>query len=164
MAGTWGSKASWGNSSTQQVPAPSPAAEQEEDMVLGWDDTFTCEDTPEYILLDPGEYVFTVKSFERGYYNGSDDGKIKACPMAKLHLEVTTPKGIARVDDTIFLKMKSKWKIDAFFRCLGLAKAGQAYTPNWNGVAGMQGRAKIKSIERKGKKYNNIDRYVYPEK
>lgn len=163
MAGTWQTTAWGGNHAAQQAPAPSPAAEQDDDMALGWDDTFTCEDTPEYILLDPGEYEFTVKSFERGYYNGSDDGKNKACPMAKLHLEVVTPKGTARVDDTIFLKMRSKWKIDAFFRCLGLAKVGQAYTPNWNSVAGMQGLARIKSVERKGKKYNNIDRYIYPE-
>ena len=160
MTATWGNTTTtWGNTA---APAPQQEINQtEEEKVFGWDEAFTCEDGGGFVILEPGEYQFTVKNFERGYYNGSE--KSKACPMAKLTLEVETPKGKARVTDSLFLKSSAKWQMDNFFRCIGVAKVGQPYTPNWNNIIGMTGMAKIKNREYNGKNYNDIEAYLFQE-
>lgn len=43
---------------------------------LGWDDEI--EKGADYVLLPEGEYDFTIESFERGRFEGSD--KAPACP------------------------------------------------------------------------------------
>ncbi len=45
---------------------------------LGWDDEI--EKGADYVLLPEGEYDFTIESFERGRFEGSD--KVPACPRA----------------------------------------------------------------------------------
>ena len=159
----WGN-GSWGNSSEGNKNgnwdnAPQNV-QQEDEETYDWDDSFTCEESS-FVVLRPGEYAFTVKGFERGYFNGNE--KSKACKMAKMTLEVQTEDGKASVKDSFFLKKSAKWRIDDFFRCIGVAKLGQTYQPNWTESIGMTGRAKIKNREYNGKKYNEVDRYVYPK-
>ena len=45
---------------------------------LGWDDTI--QEESEFIILPAGDYDFTVKSYERGRFNGSE--KMSACMEA----------------------------------------------------------------------------------
>lgn len=158
MATTWGNTATtWGSNITAQNVAP----QAEEEKVYGWDDSYTCEEGGNFVVLPKGEYQFTVKSFERSYYNGNE--KSKACPMAKLTLEVDSAEGKARVTDSLFLKSSAKWRMDSFFRCIGVAKVGQPYVPNWNNIIGMTGKAKIKPREYNGKQYNDVEAYLYQE-
>jgi len=48
-------------------------------MEMGWDDTIQ-EDGQELVLLDGGDYNFTVTNFERGRFPGGQ--KIPACNKA----------------------------------------------------------------------------------
>lgn len=148
----------WGNQQGAPQQAPQATANPNDDKVFSWDDSFMCEEGGAYILLPEGEYDFTVTSFDRSYFNGSE--KSKACPMAKITLTVDTPEGKATIKDSLFLKMSAKWRMDAFFRSIGFAKANENYTPNWNNVIGAKGRARIKPHKYNDKDYNNVDRYI----
>lgn len=56
---------------------------------LGWDDSV--EKGSSFTVLPEGEYDFTIESFERGRYEGSD--KVPACPQALLKVRVDAPEG-----------------------------------------------------------------------
>ena len=51
-------------------------------VALEWDSII--EKESEFVLLDDGEYDFTVTDLERGRFDGSE--KMSACPMAKVTL------------------------------------------------------------------------------
>ncbi len=130
---------------------------------LEWGQAIVCEEAPEYITLKPGEYEFTVKSFERSFYNGgtSKDGKKKEpCNVAKVKLEIVTDEGTAIVNDSFFLKANMAWKISSFFQCIGMAKTGESFVPDWDKAIGCTGRVKTKTREYNNNTYNDVDRYV----
>ena len=52
-----------------------------QNMEMGWDDTIQ-EDGQELVLLDEGDYNFTVTNFERGRFPGGQ--KIPACNKASI--------------------------------------------------------------------------------
>ena len=48
-----------------------------EDKAIEWGDTIAWEDAPEYVVLPPGNYEFTVMNWDRGHYEGNPaTGKI----------------------------------------------------------------------------------------
>ena len=63
---------------------------------LGWDDEI--EKGADYVLLPEGEYDFTIESFERGRFEGSD--KVPACPRAELKVKVEAPEGMCLMNET----------------------------------------------------------------
>lgn len=108
---------------------------------IGWGDQIVA-DGGEFLLLDEGDYDFTVTAFERGRFPGS--AKIPACNKAVLTLTVQTPKGEANTKYDLILWSSLEWKISEFFRAIGQKKSGEAFVPRWNEVVGSKGRAHFK--------------------
>lgn len=114
-----------------------------ENKALSWDSTIE-NDGPDmmYVVLEPGEYTFTVKEMERVQFAGSE--KMPACPQAKLILEVSDNSGnVARVRDSLFLCSSQEWKLCRFFTSIGQRKHGEKLQPNWNRVIGASGRVEV---------------------
>ena len=108
---------------------------------IGWGDQIVAEGG-EFLLLDEGDYDFTVTAFERGRFPGS--AKIPACNKAVLTLTVQTPNGEANTKYDLILWSSLEWKISEFFRAIGQKKSGEAFVPRWNEVVGSKGRAHFK--------------------
>ena len=137
--------------------------------IMGWDDVIE-DDGNGFILLEEGDYDFTVTGFERGRHNGS--AKIPACNKAIITLSIDSPQGVVEIKENLILYKTMEWKISAFFRSLGLKKHGERLTMDWDHVLGAAGRAHIVQREYIGndgtnKKANNVGYfidYLPPEK
>ena len=130
-------------------------------MCMDWGDTLE-NDGQEFILLEEGDYNFTVTGFERGRFPGSS--KIPACNKAALTLSVETPEGNATVKFDLILYRSLEWRISAFFRCIGQKKHGERLVMDWNKVMGSKGRARFKQrtyTNRDGeeRQANDVDRF-----
>ena len=129
------------------------------DRELDWGDSIE-HDSPEFILLEEGEYTFTVDHFEKDRHPGSE--KLPPCNKAVLYLNVETPNGTATVRHNLFLHTRTEGMVCAFFTAIGQRQHGQRVTMNWAAVPGAQGRAKIGVREYNGKKYNEVKRFLEP--
>ena len=117
---------------------------------LDWDDEISI-DGGAFVLLDEGDYDFTVTAFERGRFPGSrEGGKIPECKKVSLTLGVETEEGTANIYYDLILWSTLEWKISEFFRAIGQKKHGEAFRPRWNEVVGSTGRARFKP-----RKYTN---------
>lgn len=115
---------------------------------LSWDDEIT-SDSGGYVLLDEGDYTFTVTAFERARFPGS--AKIPPCNKAVLTLSVEAPGWPVLVKYDLILYSTLEWKLSEFFRAIGQKKAGEPLRPRWNEVVGARGRAhfKVRSYTKK---------------
>ena len=119
-----------------------------ENLFLDWEDEIE-EDSGEFLVLEEGDYNYTVTGMERGRSKGS--GKIPACNMAKLTLSVDAGEGrTASCVTNILLYKTLEWKISQFFRSIGAKKEGERVRMDWNKVVGAAGRAHFKP-----RKYTN---------
>lgn len=132
------------------------------DMLMDWDDALE-NDGQEFVILEEGDYNFTVTDFERGRFPGS--AKIPACNKATLTLQVRTDDGkVATVKFDLILYRSLEWRISGFFRCIGQKKKGERLVMNWNKVVGSKGRARFKTrtyTNRDGeeRQANDVDRF-----
>lgn len=110
---------------------------------LSWDSTIEKESS--FVLLEPGEYNFTVKNMTRGQYTPGPSAKItEPCPMAELELDVTDSKGqTATVKENLILHTSLEWKISQFFISIGQKVKGEPFVPNWGAVIGTSGRGEF---------------------
>lgn len=108
---------------------------------LGWDDEITNDSS--YVLLDEGDYQFTVTAFERARFPGS--AKIPPCSKAIFTLAVETSEGTAFVPYEIIMWSTFDWKRAEFFRAIGQKKRGEPLRPRWNETVGSQGRGHFKT-------------------
>ena len=111
-----------------------------QNMEMGWDDTIQ-EDGQELVLLDEGDYNFTVTNFERGRFPGGQ--KIPACNKASITVQIETEKGLSVIKFDLLLYRSVEWRISSFFRCIGQKKHGEKLTMDWNKVIGSIGRAHV---------------------
>lgn len=74
---------------------------------LGWDDEI--EKGADYVLLPEGEYDFTIESFERGRFEGSD--KVPACPRAELKVKVEAPEGMCLMNEKEVREARGPWTV-----------------------------------------------------
>lgn len=101
------------------------------------------KDKPETVILPEGDYNFTVMSFERGRFAGSD--RISPCNKAVMMLAFTTEDGkVAKVKVELLLHSVVEWKLASFFRSIGQKKRGEAIEMHWDTVEGARGRAHVK--------------------
>ena len=133
----------------------------DQNMVMDWNDTIE-NDGQEFVILEEGDYNFTVTSFERGRFPGGP--KVPACNKAALTLQVKTDEGIAVIRTDLLLYRSLEWRISAFFRCIGQKKHGERLVMDWNRVVGSQGRAHFKPrtyMDRDGneRQANDVDRF-----
>lgn len=132
---------------------------------LDWNDEIQ-KDAGEFILLPEGDYDFTVKSFERGRYNGGE--KLPPCKMAILNIEIEAAEGTASIQHRLYLHTRTEGLISAFFSSIGLKKKGEKVKMDWNAVPGAKGRCKIGIHEWTGndgekKQSNDIKKFYAKE-
>lgn len=130
---------------------------------LDWNATIEDDGSQgEFVLLDEGDYNFTVSNLTKGRSQGG--GKLPACNMAKLTLNIDTADGkTAHVLTNLVLHASLEWKLSSFFRSLGFKKHGEKLVMDWNKVIGSEGRAHIKQV--KGTKdpdklYNEVEYFI----
>ena len=130
---------------------------------FNWDSKIS-NDGGDFVLLEPGIYPFSVKAFEKGYYNGG--GKIPACPKAQLTLRVGTGANASDVPDGILLDSSLEWKICQFFNSIGMRRHGEEFTMNWDAIVGKTGYLEIehREYEKDGekRKTNQVKKYIDP--
>lgn len=132
---------------------------------IGWDDEIIDPGEPEFILLTPGIYDFTVTGFERGHFDGSD--KMDACSMAKLTLRCTNGVQETTVFTNLFLSSAVAFKLSKFAKSIGDMPAGdskgQKFHVDWNNIIGKSGKCRIKTRVYNGKDYNEVDDFIVPD-
>ena len=141
---------------------------ENQDLRMGWDDEIQ-EDGQDFLVLEEGDYNFTVTNMERSMSSGS--GKIPASNMAKLTLSVEAGDGkTASCNTNIILYRTLEWKISQFFRSIGQKKDGEKVRMDWGKVIGSVGRAHFKPRTYKNKngedrQTNEVDYFIdYDEK
>lgn len=113
-----------------------------QDLCMDWDD-FIEDDGQEFVILEEGDYNFTVTAFERGRFPGG--AKVPPCNKADLTLQVRTPDGkLATAKVSLLLYHTLEWKLASFFRCIGQKKRGEKLRMDWNAVLGAHGNAHFK--------------------
>lgn len=128
---------------------------------FSWDGPIK-KSSEEFVILEPGEYDFTVVGFERAHYEGSE--RLPACPMAVIKLRVSSAKGDATVTDKLRLCSELEWLISAFFESIGMKKKDEEFFMDWNNIIGKKGRVRITKSEGRnpGTYFNNVDKYLPP--
>ena len=132
------------------------------DMIMDWGDAIE-SDGQEFVILEEGDYNFTVTDFERGRFPGS--AKIPACNKAALTLQVKTTDGkLATVKFDLILYRSLEWRISSFFRCIGQKKHDERLVMDWTTVVGARGRARFKPrsyTNRDGeeRQVNDVDKF-----
>lgn len=132
---------------------------------IGWDDEIIDPGEPEFILLTPGIYDFTVTGFERGHFDGSE--KMDACSMAELTLRCTNGVQETTVFTNLFLSSAVAFKLSKFAKSIGdmpaESTAGQKFHVDWNNIIGKSGKCRIKTRVYNGKDYNEVDDFIVPD-
>lgn len=132
---------------------------------IGWDDEIIDPGEPEFVLLTPGVYDFTITGFERGHFDGSE--KMDACSMAKLTLRCTNGIQETTVFTNLFLSSAVAFKLSKFAKSIGDMPAGdskgQKFHVDWNNIIGKSGKCKIKTRVYNGKEYNDVDDFIVPD-
>ena len=132
---------------------------------IGWDDEIIDPGEPEFVLLTPGVYDFTVTSFERGHFDGSE--KMDACSMAKLTLRCSNGVQETTVFTNLFLSSAVAFKLSKFAKSIGDMPAGsttgQKFHVDWNNIIGKSGKCRIKTRVYNGKDYNEVDDFIVPD-
>lgn len=128
---------------------------------FGWDDEISQDS--EFILLPEGDYVFSVKNYERGRHTPSENGKLPACNKAIINLTINSTQGEVSLKHNLFLHSSTEGLLSAFFGAIGLKKRGEPLRMNWNAVPGAQGVCHIGIREYNGNKFNETKRMIYKE-
>lgn len=131
---------------------------------LQWDDVIE-RDASEFVLLQEGDYDFTVESFDRARHNGSE--KLPPCNKAVLKLRIDSDQGTAYINHNLFLHTITEGMLSAFFACIGQKKKGEPLRMDWGRVPGSTGRAKVgihtyKNKNGEDRRSNEIKRF-YPK-
>ena len=128
---------------------------------IGWDDEIIDPGEPEFVLLTPGVYDFTITGFERGHFDGSE--KMDACSMAKLTLRCSNGVQETTVFTNLFLSSAVAFKLSKFAKSIGDMPAGQKFHVDWNNIIGKRGKCRIKTRVYNGKDYNEVDDFIVPD-
>ena len=132
---------------------------------IGWDDEIIDPGEPEFVLLTPGIYDFTITGFERGHFDGSE--KMDACSMAKLTLRCTNGIQETTVFTNLFLSSAVAFKLSKFAKSIGDMPAGdskgQKFHVDWNNIIGKSGKCRIKTRVYNGRDYNEVDDFIVPD-
>lgn len=140
--------------------------QQEQGRELNWNDTIV-NDGDDFILLEPGEYSFSIANFERGRFKGS--AKLPPCNKAILSISIIDEKGqkLSTIQHNLFLHTITEGLVCQFFRSIGARKSGEKLQMNWNTVIGARGRCKVgvrNWTGKDGQEYqsNQIEKFLDP--
>lgn len=115
----------------------------------------------EYTLLPEGDYDFTVESFERGRYEGSD--KVPPCNRALLKIKVDAPEGTTVMSESLLLYDRMQWKLAEFFLSIGAEDVNGRVKMNWQMVPRATGRATVEvraDAKDPAKKFNHVRKFL----
>lgn len=129
-----------------------------QDREFGWDDVI--EQDSQFVEIPEGDYDFTVQSFERERFNGSE--KMPTCNCAKLTLMIDLNGRQVPLETRLFLHSKSEWKLSEFFASIGQKKKGEKLRMNWNTVPGSKGKCKIGFRIYNDNRYSEVKKF-YPD-
>lgn len=137
-------------------------AQAQPDGVFGWDDEIKEESS--FVLLPEGDYVFVIKKFDKGRYDGGD--KIPPCPKAIVTFSVYNDGQCVDIQENFLLHKKMEWKLSEFFSSIGLKKKDEPVRMLWTPeLIGKQGVCKVilHSYQKDGetRQTNRIDK-LYP--
>lgn len=110
---------------------------QPNDGCLGWEDEISQESS--FVLLEEGDYPFTVEKLERGRFSPKPGGRIPACNQAT----VTFAVGGTTLSENFLLHTRMEWKISALYAAIGLKQQGERVRMNWPAVMGRSGICRI---------------------
>lgn len=139
----------------------------QQERELGWDDTIVQDS--EFVLLEPGEYWFTVEKFERARHtpnpNSRSQNPLPACNKAILTLKIDTRTGETKtVKHNLFLHSRTEGMVSAFFGAIGQKRHGEQLQMNWQTVVGSVGVTSIKKeMGSNGNEYNSTGYMIYSE-
>jgi len=116
----------------------------------------------EFVVLDAGDYDFTVTGFERAHYEGGE--RLPACPMAIVKLRISSIKGDTTVTDKLRLCSEMEWRISSFFESIGMKKKDEEFLMDWDHIIGKHGRVRVTKDEGRnaGTYFNNVKTYLTP--
>lgn len=126
----------------------------EDVKVFNWDDEIEVDD--QYVILEDGDYDFTVMNFERGLQDKTE--KLPQCNKAIITLKI----GEAVITENFPLCANMEWKMSAFFRAIGMKKHGEKAKMDWAGAIGKSGKCHVKKTQgtkNNGTYFNNVDKY-----
>ena len=137
-----------------------------EDRAFDWNDVIE-NDGGEFTLLPEGTYPFTVLSFERGEFPGSE--KMPACKKAVLTIRIDGGTlGATDVTENLFLHSRAEWKLCQFFTAIGQRQHGEQLRMDWSKVPGSRGLCEVgvreyRNKDGEQKKSNQITKYLEPK-
>lgn len=127
---------------------------------LGFDDEVTQEN--EFQILPDGDYEFTVTSYDRTQFNGSE--KMCACPEVDVVITINYKdrEGNAATRDMthkLFLNSKIEGRISEFFEGIGMKEKGKPFRMAWQQTVGKTGKLKLGHREYNDQTYNDIKKF-----
>lgn len=133
-----------------------------ENREFNWDDEII-EESGEYVLLEEGDYEYTVTKVERTRSEGSK--KLPPCNMTKVTFRI----GENNITENFILHSSLEWKLSQLFLSVGMKKHGEPLKMNWTAIQGKKGNCHV-VIEKYTKKdgrdatVNHIKKfYAYDE-
>ena len=133
--------------------------------LLDWDDEIENDgNDSEFVVLESGDYKFSVAKFERGHYTPSASAKTPACNMAIVTLKISTSGGDCFIRENFPMASTMEWKISAFFRSIGMKQHGEKLKMDWQGAVGREGLARITKDpgEKNGVFFNHVKNFIDP--
>ncbi len=132
---------------------------------LSWDEPIIPTDSG-FEPIPEGDYAFEVKSFERGWYNGSKSGKVPPCPEAKLTVSLLVGGKHRQLTESLKLADNLQWIITTYFQCCGLwPEVLDEATPrvmDFEATVGATGVCHVTSEEYNDKTYNHVGTWYKP--
>ena len=134
---------------------------------FGWEDEIAQDSS--YVLLEPGEYWFTVTKIERQRHipnpNSRSKNPLPPCNKAVVTLSILNMEGDKKeITYNLFLHSRTEGMLSAFFGAIGLKKHGEPLKMDWNAVLNSVGVCNVKkAISTNGNEYNDIGFMVYAD-
>lgn len=122
-----------------------------------------------FVELEPGDYVFTVKGYDRQRHtpNPQNPGKLPACNKAVVSIEIETANGVATLKHNLFLHSQTEGMLSAFFGAIGQKKHGEPLKMNWNAITGAKGVCRVAKRDGtgryEGQKFDEIRSMIYAD-
>lgn len=132
------------------------------EKLFDWNDSVGEDvESREFELLPAGDYDFAVAKYDKKEKE-TKDGRV--VPQVDITFIIKHDDGTqSQMMDFIQLTDKSKWRLSAFLRSVGVQKKGQSlnmsYVQAFDASVGKEGRFKIFVDEYKGQKRNKVKQY-----
>ena len=115
--------------------------------------------------IEEGDYAYEVKGFEREWYNGSANGKIPPCPVAKVTVSLYVGGKHRQLTESMKLSSNLQWIIETFMQSCGAwpeEPDGVARKMDFEGTIGLTGVCHVTAEEYNGKTYNHVATWYRP--